>query len=70
MLEIGICVDSTSKGKEFAFDNLILIVGFKRLIADPDDIRKMLNAIHRFAITFSNPPQRSDLFSTNFFRAL
>lgn len=58
MLEIGICIDSTSKEKEIALDNLILIVGFKRLMRDTD-VRKMLNAIYRFAVTFSNPPQRS-----------
>jgi hypothetical protein len=57
MLEIGICIDSTSKEKELAFDNLILIVGFKRLIMD-NDMKKTLNAIYRFAVTFNNPPQR------------
>jgi hypothetical protein len=57
MLEIGICIDTTAKEKEYAFDNLLLIVGFKRLIMDTD-MKKMLNAIYRFAVTFSNPPQR------------
>ncbi|XP_065336911.1 DNA-dependent protein kinase catalytic subunit-like [Cloeon dipterum] len=58
MLEVAISIDTTSREKELALDILIAIFHLKRNISSADVVQT-LDTLHRFAVTFKKPPQRT-----------